>query len=350
VNGIAVHDGAVYLSQAGHPAALTRVDPGGSKQELVTGLAGPGEYHLNGPVVGPDQRLYFSQSPMTNSAIVGLDSLQLAWLHRCRPPTMSRVSTSCSTASTSRRPTPARPTRRRCAPARWPVSGSRRGRSARACGSPGDRSGPALCSGRVTARTRCLGPAQRLRSGIPARRAPARARPGPGRPGQPTGRQRPRPLGRGAHRRLVRLAGLHRRGADHRPEVPPGARPAAHVRTRQPRRPAATAATAGAVPAACGRHQTRHLPTARWAGQLAIAFFGDEAPRPHPTTPTGAARRGASRPVHMVDASRSDRGMAPADRRPLPPDPAEMWVLDFGEFEMTDAGPRARGQRIGVAR
>lgn len=82
VNGITVHNGALYVSEGGHPARLTRIDPDGSTEVLVDSLPGPGNYHLNMAVVGPDERLYFSQGAMTNSGIVGLDALQLGWLRR----------------------------------------------------------------------------------------------------------------------------------------------------------------------------------------------------------------------------------------------------------------------------
>lgn len=82
VNGLTWHDGALYLSEGGHPARLSRLHSDGTQQILLEGLPGPGNYHLNMAVVGPDDKLYFSQGAMTNLGIVGLDAYEVGWLRR----------------------------------------------------------------------------------------------------------------------------------------------------------------------------------------------------------------------------------------------------------------------------
>jgi glucose/arabinose dehydrogenase len=82
VNGVTWHGDALYLSEGGHPARLSRVHPDGTRGSLLEGLPGPGNYHLNMAVVGPDAKLYFSQGAMTNLGIVGLDAYELGWLRR----------------------------------------------------------------------------------------------------------------------------------------------------------------------------------------------------------------------------------------------------------------------------
>lgn len=80
VNGLTWHDGSLYLSEGGQPARLSRLDLDGSLHVLVEGFPGPGNYHLNMAIVGPDNRLYFSLGAMTNSGIVGLDAYDVGWL------------------------------------------------------------------------------------------------------------------------------------------------------------------------------------------------------------------------------------------------------------------------------
>ena len=82
VNGLTFHNGTLIVSEGGHPARIARLTLDGTLTPLLEGLPGPGNYHTNMTVVGPDGKLYFSQGAMTNSAIVGLDSYELGWLRR----------------------------------------------------------------------------------------------------------------------------------------------------------------------------------------------------------------------------------------------------------------------------
>ena len=80
VTGLAWDAGELLISEGGHPGRICAVTRGGTTRTIVDGLPSPGNYHVNMPAVGPDGRVYFSQGAMTNSGIVGLDGLDLAWL------------------------------------------------------------------------------------------------------------------------------------------------------------------------------------------------------------------------------------------------------------------------------
>jgi glucose/arabinose dehydrogenase len=81
VNGLLWHDDALIVSEGGHPGRILRFAPNtGAITTLVDGLPGFGNYHTNMVAAGPDGKLYFSQGAMTNSAIMGPDSVDLAWL------------------------------------------------------------------------------------------------------------------------------------------------------------------------------------------------------------------------------------------------------------------------------
>jgi glucose/arabinose dehydrogenase len=82
VNGITADDRELYISEGGHPARISRLGARGQLEPILEGLPGPGNYHTNMAVLGPDRRLYFSQGAMTNSGIVGLDAYELGWLGR----------------------------------------------------------------------------------------------------------------------------------------------------------------------------------------------------------------------------------------------------------------------------
>lgn len=82
VNGLTYHDGSLYISEGGHPARISRLDLDGRHTTLLEDLPGPGNYHTNMVAFGPDGKMYFSQGAMTNTAIVGLDAYELGWLRR----------------------------------------------------------------------------------------------------------------------------------------------------------------------------------------------------------------------------------------------------------------------------
>ena len=82
VNGLTHHRRDLIVSVGGHPSRILRLRGGGTTETVVEGLPGPGNYQTNMAVVGPDERLYFSQGAMTNSGIIGLDAYEIGWLAR----------------------------------------------------------------------------------------------------------------------------------------------------------------------------------------------------------------------------------------------------------------------------
>lgn len=82
VNGVTVIGQDLYISEGGHPARISRVSADGRTEAVLEDLPGPGNYHTNMAVIGPDARLYFGQGAMTNTGIVGLDAYELGWLQR----------------------------------------------------------------------------------------------------------------------------------------------------------------------------------------------------------------------------------------------------------------------------
>ncbi|MEN3325713.1 MAG: hypothetical protein V7638_520 [Acidobacteriota bacterium] len=83
VNGLTIHRGRLYVSEGGHPARISCFDLDGQLLSVVLdNLPGPGNYHTNMVVFGPDEKLYFSQGAMTNTGIIGLDAYDLGWLRR----------------------------------------------------------------------------------------------------------------------------------------------------------------------------------------------------------------------------------------------------------------------------
>jgi glucose/arabinose dehydrogenase len=82
VNGLTLHRDALYVSEGGHPGRISRLGVDGTRTTVLDDLPGPGNYHTNMAVVGPDDKLYFSQGALTNLGIVGLDAYAIGWLGR----------------------------------------------------------------------------------------------------------------------------------------------------------------------------------------------------------------------------------------------------------------------------
>ncbi|HYO66750.1 MAG TPA: hypothetical protein VEU33_11755 [Archangium sp.] len=82
LNGLLFHEGSFYLSEGGFPGRISRLSPDGQRTTVLDGLPGLGNYHTNMAVLGPDGKLYFSQGAMTNSGVIGLDAYELGWLKR----------------------------------------------------------------------------------------------------------------------------------------------------------------------------------------------------------------------------------------------------------------------------
>jgi glucose/arabinose dehydrogenase len=83
VNGLTFYNGHLFVSEGGHPARISRFNLDGSGQTIILdNLPGPGNYHTNMVAFAPDGKLYFSQGAMTNTGIIGLDAYELGWLRR----------------------------------------------------------------------------------------------------------------------------------------------------------------------------------------------------------------------------------------------------------------------------
>jgi glucose/arabinose dehydrogenase len=68
-NGVAFHDGNFYVSEGGakQPGRILRVTPGGEVSVVVEGLPSRGDHHTNGPAIGPDGMVYFTQGTRSGS-------------------------------------------------------------------------------------------------------------------------------------------------------------------------------------------------------------------------------------------------------------------------------------------
>ena len=76
--------GAFYVAEGGqlHGGRILKVTPAGKKTALAEGMPSYGDHHTNGPAIGPDSMLYFSQGTATNSGVVGLDNRGFGWMER----------------------------------------------------------------------------------------------------------------------------------------------------------------------------------------------------------------------------------------------------------------------------
>lgn len=82
VNGLSPYGGDLLLAEGGHPGRISVLTVTGERRTVLDGLPGPGNYHTNTALAGPDGWIYFSQGAMTNTGIVGLDSYEIGWLGR----------------------------------------------------------------------------------------------------------------------------------------------------------------------------------------------------------------------------------------------------------------------------
>lgn len=86
VTGLHFHQGFLYITEGGYPGRISRLSRDGEWQSILDYLPGRGNYHTNMAVVGPDNKLYFSQGAMTNSGVIGLDAYDLQWLKQLPHP------------------------------------------------------------------------------------------------------------------------------------------------------------------------------------------------------------------------------------------------------------------------
>jgi glucose/arabinose dehydrogenase len=348
VNGLTAYQGALYVSEGGHPARIRRLTLDGQQTVLLEGLPGPGNYHTNMVAFGPDGYLYFSQGAMTNTGIVGLDAYELGWLRRLPhahdlPGYEIELAGVNVTTPNPLDPAPdARTSTGAFAPFGTPTTAGQRIAAQLPCTAAVMRCRPDgsglelvawglrnayglgfLPDGRLLA----LDQGADDRGSRPVGNVPDllyEVRPGAwyGWPdfigGEPITAEQYRPT-RGPAPTFV-LANHH--------ELPPPERPL----LRFP--PHAAAVKFDVAPA--------HL--SAWAGHLFVALFGDEAPMTAPAGPR------VGRSVARIDPS--DWSLHPFLAEPLlrPMDArfdatgSALYILDFGEFEMSAAGVVARAQ------
>jgi len=343
VNGLTYHDGSLYISEGGHPARVSRLDGDGSVTTLLDNLPGPGNYHTNMVAVGPDGRLYFSQGAMTNTGIVGLDAYELGWLrllpHAHDIPGLGIVLSGVNAQTPN--PLSPDPDARTLTGAFAPF------------GTPTE-------------------PGMRIAAGLPCTAAIMRCDlDGSNLELVAWGIRNAFALGFLPDGRLIAVD----QGADDRGSRPVGNIPDLlfevragawygwpdfvggdritadeYVPTRGPR-PSFVLANHEALPpperallrfpphAAAVKFDVAPVGVADWAGQLAIALFGDEAPM---TAPAGSPRAG--RGLGRIDPA--DWSLHPLAAEPLErpidvrfaSDGSALFVLDFGRFEMSAAG------------
>ncbi len=339
VNGTTYHDGYVYVSEGGHPARISRLDAAGRQTVLLENLPGPGNYHTNMVAFGPDGKLYFSQGAMTNTGIVGLDAYELGWLRRL-PHAHDIPGYDVVLADTAVE-TPN------------PLSGAAGART---------RTGAFAPFGTV------LEAGTRLPGQVPCTSAILRCNPD-GSELELVAWGVRNAFGLGFlpdGRLLVTDQGADDRGSRPVGNVPdllfairPGAwygypdfiggDPITDERYRPTRGPAPTFVLAnhGELPpperpllqfpphAAAVKFDTAPVSAGRWAGQIFVALFGDEAPMTAPAGPRVGRAIGRIDPadwsLHTVVAGQLAR---PIDVR-CSRDGQFLYVLDFGQFEMT---------------
>ncbi|HEX6606546.1 MAG TPA: PQQ-dependent sugar dehydrogenase [Chloroflexia bacterium] len=77
VTGACWHEGALYVMNTD---TLSRVNPDGTLEDVLTDLPGRGDHQSNYPVPGPDGKIYFGQGSATNNGVVGADNFAYEWL------------------------------------------------------------------------------------------------------------------------------------------------------------------------------------------------------------------------------------------------------------------------------
>jgi glucose/arabinose dehydrogenase len=82
--GLSYLEGLFYVAEGGtlRGGRILRIRPDGTITPLLSELPSVGDHQVNGPVVGPDGRLYFSIGTFTNSGVVGEDNYRFGWLSR----------------------------------------------------------------------------------------------------------------------------------------------------------------------------------------------------------------------------------------------------------------------------
>ncbi|HEY0130100.1 MAG TPA: hypothetical protein VGB57_01760 [Allosphingosinicella sp.] len=341
VNGLTEAEGDFYIAEGGNPGRISRWRPGGDRETVLDGLPAGGNYHTNMVAVGRDGWLYFGQGAMTNSGVVGLDAIDLAWLRRLQHPVdLPGYPVTVSGRSFETRDPRSDDPAARASTAGFAPFGETRS---------GDE--------RLEARLPCTAAVMRCRPDGGDLELVAWGLRNPfGLGFLPDGRliatdqgaddRGSRPIGAGPDLLYEVKAGAWYGWPDFVGGVPvtdprftpqrgdpPGFLLADHASLPPPERPLLEFA----VNAAATKFAV--LPdSAPWPGQLIVAIFGDEKPMTGPAGPKVGRSLLRVDPGgwcgHAFDVGRFDRPIDVA----VDPDGKSLLVLDFGHFEMLEAG------------
>jgi glucose/arabinose dehydrogenase len=82
--GVVFSRGSFFVAEGGEleGGRILRIGADGKISALIDNLPSKGDHHTNGPVLGPDGKLYFGQGTATNSGVVGEDNAKFGWLKR----------------------------------------------------------------------------------------------------------------------------------------------------------------------------------------------------------------------------------------------------------------------------
>ncbi|MBI1910768.1 MAG: glucose dehydrogenase [Deltaproteobacteria bacterium] len=82
--GVVYHNGEFFIAEGGEleGGKILKVSQDGKITPLIENLPSMGDHHTNGPAIGPDGMVYFSQGVATNSGVVGEDNFRFGWLKR----------------------------------------------------------------------------------------------------------------------------------------------------------------------------------------------------------------------------------------------------------------------------
>lgn len=82
--GVSFFENSFYVAEGGtlRGGRLLQVRTDGTITPLLSNLPSMGDHQVNGPVVGPDRKLYFGIGTYTNSGVVGEDNYRFGWLAR----------------------------------------------------------------------------------------------------------------------------------------------------------------------------------------------------------------------------------------------------------------------------
>ncbi len=352
LNGLLWHDGGWIVSEGGRPGRLSRLEVDGTRTTLVDDLPGFGDYQTNMAVLGPEGKLYFSQGSATNMGVAGLDSYDLGWLKQLPSETDSPGHAIVVSDATFETPDPREPGKQALTGVFTPFGSVGHG--------GGDPRTPGGGHRRIDARLPCTSAVLRCNpDGSGLELVAWGLRNAFGLLFLPDGRllatnqgadeRGSRPIGNAPNLLFEVRPGYWygfpdfiggtlvsdprfrtSRGFQAEPvilnhaELPPVARPILEF-------PVNTAATKLAlIPAGAPRY----------AGQLLVCLFGDERPL------TGPPGRKVGRSLARIDLA--DRSLHPVDLEPLhrPIDvrvhDGSVYVLDFGEFEMSPGRVDAR--------